>query len=203
MFSILVLPSPQLATNAPLPPSHIQQPVPRLLNNIREHCRVCNLPYDPNKGLTSSNQHTQWCHHFCPHLGTSCGALLVLQVAPRPELLVTYPWTASRAQAAATSSSEPETCELHANLQFEEDICMYIYIYTYIYFYFSSKAVSQKCRVRSCMCQQAWIKLVHICAQGICTPGCNWKVGARPSSPLSEQTCVRNLSRIVSDLQPQ
>ena len=34
------------------------------------------------------------------------------------------------------------TCELHANLQFEE----YIYI---------SKAVSQKCRVMSCMCQQA------------------------------------------------
>ena len=126
MFSILV-PSLQLATNVPLPPSHIQQPVPRLLNNIREHCRVCNLPYEPNRGLTSSNQHTQWCHHFCPHLGTSCGALLLLQVAPRPELLVTYPWTASRAQAAATSSSEPETCELHANLQFEED--MYIYIY--------------------------------------------------------------------------
>ena len=78
MFSILVLPSPQLATNAPLPPSHIQQPVPRLLNNIREHCRVCNLPYEPNRGLTSSNQHTQWCHHFCPHLGTSCGTLLLL-----------------------------------------------------------------------------------------------------------------------------
>ena len=78
VFSILVLPSLQLATNVPLPPSHIQQPVPRLLNNIREHCRVCNLPYEPNRGLTSSNQHTQWCHHFCPHLGTSCGALLVL-----------------------------------------------------------------------------------------------------------------------------
>ena len=83
-------------------------------------------------------------------------------------------------------------------------ICIYIYKYIYIYFFiFLSKAVLQKCRVRSCMCQQAWIKLVHICAQGICTPGCNWKVGARPSSPLSEQTCVRNLSRIVSDLQPQ
>ena len=112
VFSKLVLPSRQLATNAALPPSHIQQPVPRLLNNIRQHCRVCNLSYEPNRGLTSSNQHTQWCHHFCPHLSTSCGVLLLLQELTRPELSVTYPWTASRAHAAATSSSEPETSKI-------------------------------------------------------------------------------------------
>ena len=69
--SQFVLPARQLAPNVSLPPSRIEQRVPWLLDNIGEHCQVCNFSYEPK----SSNQHTQWC---CKALSTSLHILWVL-----------------------------------------------------------------------------------------------------------------------------